>query len=92
MEEKIQLLHPEGKKGMNISKRKYEQVKEIMLSIFSEKREISHSELMREMENKLTGKFEGNIMWYSESVKLDLEARSVIERVKGSKPQIIRLK
>jgi hypothetical protein len=41
--------------------------------------------------NALTGKFEGHISWYAETVKLDLEARGVIERTK-SKPEKYRLK
>jgi len=40
---------------------------------------------------KLEGKFEGSVGWYYATVKLDLEARKLIERIPGSKPQIIRL-
>jgi hypothetical protein len=40
---------------------------------------------------KLEGKFEGSVGWYYTTVKLDLEARKLIERIPGSKPQIIRL-
>jgi len=39
----------------------------------------------------LRGKFSGSISWYAETVKLDLEARKVIERT-GSKPQKYRVK
>jgi hypothetical protein len=34
--------------------------------------------------------FEGGIQWYGETVKLDLEARALIERT-GSKPEKYRL-
>ncbi|UCG82698.1 MAG: hypothetical protein JSW38_11000 [Dehalococcoidia bacterium] len=43
------------------------------------------------MVGEMKGKFEGSIPWYFESVKLDLEARKVIERVPGKKPQHVRL-
>jgi hypothetical protein len=33
--------------------------------------------------------FEGGIQWYGETVKLDLEARKIIERT-GSKPEKYR--
>ena len=52
--------------------------------------ELSHSELFDDVNRKLKGKFDGDISWYAETVKLDLEARKVIERI-GSRPQKYRL-
>lgn len=41
--------------------------------------------------DKLKGSFDGSVAWYVEVVKLDLEARKMIERVPGTRPQQIRL-
>lgn len=46
---------------------------------------------MDEVNRNLRGKFTGNISWYAETVKLDLEARKVVERT-ASKPQKYRLR
>jgi hypothetical protein len=46
---------------------------------------------MSQLNKILDGKFSGNISWYAETVKLDLEARRIIERT-SSKPQKYRRK
>ncbi len=35
--------------------------------------------------------FDGSVMWYYTTVKLDLEARGEIRRVPGSRPQLIEV-
>ena len=40
---------------------------------------------------QLDGNFDGSIGWYVTTVKLDLEARGVIERVPNVTPQQLRL-
>ncbi len=93
MEEKIRTKHPEaGKRGVHISRAKYDQVRRAIESALRAGGELTFAELGAKVEKKLTGKFEGSIMWYYVSVKLDLEARRVLERVPGSRPQKIRLK
>ena len=89
-EEKILTKHPQGKSGKNISRESYERVKSATLSALRGK-ELTHSELFAEVTKKLKGKFAGNISWYAETVKLDLEARKLIERT-DSKPQTYRVK
>ena len=89
-EEKIFTKHPLGKSGKIISKQKYESLKQAILSALQDK-ELTHTELFHQLSKKLKGKFEGNISWYAETVKLDLEARKIIERT-SSKPQKYRLK
>jgi len=42
--------------------------------------------------NQLTGRFDGKIVWYVVTVKLDLEARGIIERMSKTKPHRIRLR
>ena len=89
-EEKILTKHPLGKSGKNISKQKYEMLKEAILSALQNK-ELSHTELFKQLNKSLKSKLSGNISWYAETVKLDLEARKMIERT-SSKPQKYRLK
>ena len=87
-EEKILTKHPQGKTGRNISKTTYETLKTAILAALR-KKELTHTELFEHLNKNLKGKVEGNISWYGETVKLDLEARRVIERT-GSKPQRYR--
>ncbi len=91
MDEKILTLHPHGKRGVNISKAKYETMRKTILRILG-KEDLTHNELTSAVERSLEGKFEGSIPWYMESTKLDLEARGVIERVEGPKQTVYRVK
>ncbi len=87
---KILTKHPSGKSGRNIDRQKYDNVKAAILSALKN-RELTHTELFNELNQRLKSKFAGNISWYGETVKLDLEARKTIERT-SSKPQKYRLK
>jgi hypothetical protein len=89
-EEKILTKHPLGKSGKNIDRQKYETLKKAILSAL-QKKELTHDELFDRLNKSLKGKFSGNISWYGETVKLDLEARKTIERT-SSKPPKYRLK
>ena len=89
-EEKILTKHPLGKKRVNISKEKYETMRKAILSTLRNK-ELTHTELFDRLNKSLKGKFSGSISWYAETVKLDLEARKIVERT-SSKPQKYRLK
>jgi Family of unknown function (DUF6958) len=87
---KILTKHPLGKTGRNIDRNKYETLKKAILSALR-KNELTHTELFSRLNTSLKGKFSGNISWYGETVKLDLEAKKIIERT-ASKPQRYRLK
>lgn len=87
--EKILTKHPQGKSGKNISKQKYDMIRRGILSTLRSK-ELTHTELFSQLAKKLNGKFSGNISWYGETVKLDLEARKLIERT-ATTPQKYRL-
>ncbi len=89
-DEKILTKHPQGKSGKNIDKKKYDAMSRAIGSVLRGK-ELTHTELMARVDEKLEGKFDGNIGWYAETVKLDLEARRVIERT-ASRPQRYRLR
>ena len=87
--EKILTKHPLGKIGRNIDREKYDMLKIAILSALREN-DLTHTELFSRLNKSLKGKFAGNISWYGETVKLDLEARKMIERT-SSKPQKYRL-
>ncbi len=89
MEEKILTRHPYGKKGVNVSKVKYDVMRGTITSALR-KKALSHNELVGAVHTQLEGKFEGSINWYMESVKLDLEANNVVERTDDI-PQRYRL-
>jgi hypothetical protein len=89
-EEKILTKHPLGKSGKNIDRQKYEMLKKAILSALQNK-ELTHTELFNKVNKSLKSNFSGNISWYAETVKLDLEARKIVQRT-SSKPQKYRLK
>jgi len=91
-EPKFLTLHPQGKKGVNISKRKYEQVKDFILEKINEHKAISYQDISDLAEDELTPVFDGKVVWYVVSVKLDLEARGIIERIPKTSPHELRLK
>ncbi len=89
-EEKILTKHPLGKTGRSIDKQKYDTMKQAILQILKGK-ELTHNKLFQELEKHLTEKFNGNISWYGETLKFDLEARKIIKRT-SSKPQKYRVR
>jgi hypothetical protein len=54
-------------------------------------KELTHTELFNQLNKSLKSKFSDNMSWYGETVKLDLEARKIVERT-SSRPQKYRLK
>src|SRR2546422_3358717 len=88
--EKILTKHPLGKSGRNIDRKKYDTLKKANLSALR-KNDLTHTELFSRLNKSLKGKFSGNISWYGETVKLDLEAKRIVERT-ASTPQKYRLK
>jgi hypothetical protein len=88
--ETIQTLHPvPGKTNKKIDLAKYECIKKEMLQVL-EKDAPTHTELMETLFARIGDVFEGNVQWYGETVKLDLEARGLLERTK-TKPERYRL-
>ncbi len=81
-EDKVLTLHPQGKKGRSIDRQKYDMTRQAILDCL-EKTDMTQDELVRGVVERLENKFEGSKGWYMESVKLDLEARKVIERYKA---------
>lgn len=92
-EEKILTLHPEeGKRGVNISRTKYEMIRQAILDAVRSQGTITYQGLVSLVDYKLRNRFEGSIPWYVTTVKLDLEARGEIERVQGTGEQKLSLK
>jgi hypothetical protein len=87
----IRTLHPEKKQGVNISKEKYEIIRNAILCVLEKEKEITFMKLSRAVEKEVNGNFEGSVMWYVTTVKLDLEARGVVKRVPKSRPQLVKL-
>ena len=85
---KIQTRHPQRKSGRSISREKYDQVRAAILEVL-DRGELTHTELMARLDARLRNRFDGNPHWYGETVKLDLEARRVIER-SDSRPPMYR--
>ena len=86
MAEKILTKHPQGKNGVNISRAKYDVMRSTISDCLRGAKELTHAELDRCVSQQLEGKFDGAISWHMECVKLDLEARRLIERT-DTKPQ-----
>jgi hypothetical protein len=88
--EYIQTLHPvPGKTNKRIVLEKYNVIRNQLLDILSTA-ELTHTELMEALYGRVKDYFEGGVQWYGETVKLDLEARNIIERT-GGKPEKYRL-
>ena len=91
MKDTIRTLHPEKKQGVKISREKYEIIRKAILCILQTQKEITFMNLSRAVEKEVNGSFEGSVMWYVTTVKLDLEARGQIKRVPNSRPQLVKL-
>ena len=91
MSQKIMTLHPQGKQGVNIDRSKYDTVREAIEQVLREQPGTSFSRLTELVAKRIGGTFEGSVSWYVVSVKLDLEARGVVQRVDDRSPQRLRL-
>ena len=89
VKEKILTLHPEGKTGVRIDAAKYEMIKEAIIKILKRRKIMTFEGLAEEVVASVEKRFEGSVLWYFTTVKLDLEARKMIRRIPGSRPQQI---
>lgn len=89
-EERILTLHPQGKNGVNIPLKKYNQVKDAIFDTVEVGDEISLKNLEIEVSRRLKDTFDGSIIWHLISVKHDLEAKKILEVVPKVKPQHLR--
>ncbi len=92
MRSKKLTLHPDpGKQGTNIDREKYDLIKDAIMKVVGDSGEIQFKNLSTAVEEALAAPFDGSIPWYVTTIKLDLEARGIIERIPGARPQRIRL-
>lgn len=92
MSEKIIVLNPDpNKQGVQIDRAKYDYIKGIIIEHMKKVEDIGFSELMDILRINYQNEFDGSINWYYTTVKLDLEARGIIERVPKISPQRLRL-
>ncbi|MCF6137710.1 DUF6958 family protein [Pseudalkalibacillus berkeleyi] len=91
MEERVQLLHPDSKEMPSINKEKYNLVKKTIIDIIRENNIITFKNLSNESSHRLNEILDGSPSWYVTSVKLDLEARGIIERLAKTSPQQLQL-
>ncbi|MFD2671146.1 DUF6958 family protein [Marinicrinis sediminis] len=89
---RFELLHPEGKQGGTIDRQKYETMKTAILACVQAHGEISFTELVDQIKEQIGDTFDGSIPWYVTTVKLDLEARGILERFKKNQRQCIRVR
>ena len=92
MEERILTLHPQGKKGTNILKSKYDFIKDFILQSLHTHGTMTFEDLSDQAVEQLSESFDGKVLWYIVTVKLDLEARQIIERIPKTSPHQLRLK
>lgn len=90
MSERIMTLHPQGKTGVAIDKAKYEVVKEAILAVVANG-PVAFVDLNDAVEKQLTQPFEGSLMWYISTIKLDLEARGLVQRQRRGGRQYVAL-
>lgn len=90
--ERILTKHPQGKAGVNILKEKYDTIKAFILDTIKTHNDISFVELSDLAVEALSPTFDGKVLWYIVTVKLDLEARGRIERIPKTSPHKLQLK
>ena len=92
-DERILAEHPDPtKQGTRIARAMYEPVREAVLGALRDRGEVPFGDLAREVEQRTPGLWaDASVGWYTTTVKLDLEAKGLIEQVPGSRPQRLRL-
>ncbi|WP_412068693.1 DUF6958 family protein [Rubrivirga sp. IMCC43871] len=91
MPDRIDALHPDPEKqGTTIDAAKYHTVREAIEAELADG-PVALAELRSGLKRRIGDTFDGSVSWYMMAVKLDLEARNVIERVPGQTPQHVRL-
>jgi len=91
MDDRILTLHPQGKEGVNISASKYSSIKESIIKALDSSSPMTFKDLVSYVRSDLADAFEGSISWYVTTIKLDLEARNLIQCKRGKGPQQLTL-
>ena len=80
-----------AEQGVRIDKEKYDAMRNAILEVLKMCGPMSFMELSVAVDNRLKGIFEGSVLWYFTTVKLDLEASGEIRRIPKSRPQMIEI-
>jgi len=88
--ETIRTRHPAKKAGFAINQSKYDDVRLAILNALRGSQPLTHTELDAKVTYLLGPNFKGKASWYTEVVKLDLEARRKVFRSK-TKPAVYSL-
>lgn len=92
--ERIMTLHPQGKQGVRIEKDKYDAMVAALLAVipdeepgvrFTELEELLVPHLDEDVYTE-----DVSVTWYLTTIKLDLEARGTIARLKGSPQRLVK--
>ncbi len=94
-EHRVQLLHPDpSKDAPRIDQSKYDAVRAALLQAIPDDAAGVPLDALSEQVAKLLPSNSlsalGSVSWYTAAVKLDLEARGLIERVPDVQPQRVR--
>lgn len=90
-EETILTRHPEGKKGVNILRRRYEMTRAALLEVLREHGELGPMDLYEKTAARLDGRLDGKPLWYAVTVKLDLEARGELTTTRRKGGQLVSI-
>lgn len=90
-DDRILTMHPTGKQGVNIRRDRYDFIKDYILNAVKAAGEITFSDLGDKAVDEISSEFDGKVLWYITTVKLDLEARKLIERIPKTSPHVLRL-
>ena len=74
-----------------MEKAKYDLMRNAILEKLQRHGSLPFEKLGNMLEEQLLKKFDGPVIWYYTTVKLDLEARGVIRRIPNSEPQRIEI-
>ncbi len=92
--ERVRTLHPAGKQGVNIDRRKYETMRKALLRVIPRRKQgvafTELSDLVRPHLDAAVFPPQASVTWYVVTVKQDLEARGEIEQVPNVRPQHLR--
>ena len=76
MSETIQTINPDpNKKGVNISKQKYDVIHSAICTCLKSAGVASLASIMNAVKEEVGDNFEGSVGWYVTTVKLDMEGK-----------------
>ena len=93
--DKIQLIHPEGKSAPAIKLATYKLFEKAILNTLKIKESLTYTDIASSVQEEFSKKkidFEGSVEWYSVCVKQHLESQGVIETFIENDKKMHRLK